>query len=939
MGSQGSRRWTWAAGGVAAVVVLAASYVLVDHATRHVLEVSYAAQLQGSLRLVATDLQSRIGGVADALREIAGNCGGRPGGSVEACREDLERMRRQQPRLVTAALVFDGSGRVVTATPSRSWRPEESALFGTASRKALAAGSAVVGAAASPEQGRLLFVVVPASTSGAERAAAVGVVLDIEQLARGALDTLVRDGRGMAFLAAEDGLLIAAAGEDPAGTSWSLAGLLGDEEPEALRRPASLLAGDFRPWTVRFGGRREGMLGTAEAVRVLDSVWVVGAMVPTRWVSRAFGPLLLGGALLLVVVLAGAVVALAGWRGKDLAERGAARDAERWREVAERRQREGRWRGLADNSPSPLACLLGTQVVAANQPAVEVLGSGERDRVIGMDFLSFVAEGERGTLADYLAGREAMTRNRETLAVSLVTGDDRRLQVELSAVAVRELEETLLHISWQEMDGRRAAEALLETIAHAAPLGLVFTDTAGLLKWSNAAFSLRTGYDPARFHGRPLLPIVEATHRRAAVAALARARRGRLSQGHVRIRCSDGELVGADFQTFPVSAGGQTIGALFVASEVGAAPPAAPGFPSAARDRALSLLGTSLAHRLSNNLQALLGVVEELEGGVPAQRTIEAAQRLIGGSVEDLRRFAAFSRSGSGARRALHLVPLVDHWVESASRGLPPSVRLTVRHEAGDDRAVVDGLQLTLWLDVALAGALSAMERDEGAVEVSVGQGHQPGTVRLAIADTGLGAPEPPAGAGAEREHLSSRRTAQALAELIATRHGGRSGSHARTGIGGRVWIELPGVPVPVAVEEAATPARRVGAVLIADDEEMVRATLAAALREAGHEVVEAGNGREAVETVLHNPSRFALVVLDIVMPVMDGREALRHLREQAPGVPVVVSTGYDPSGDDALAAAGVLIKPFTIEEFLAKVSELLGESPGAPPGGGTMAP
>jgi len=504
---------------------------------------------------------------------------------------------------------------------------------------------------------------------------------------------------------------------------------------------------------------------------------------------------------------------------------------------------------------------------------------------------------------------------------------------------VRELEETLLHLSWQEMGGQRAAEVLLDTIAHAAPLGLVFTDTAGLLKWSNAAFSLRTGYEPASFHGRPLLPIVEPTHRRVAVAALARARRGRRGQGQLRIRCSDGELLNADFQVFPVSAGGQAMGALFVASEVSGTAAATPDFPSAARDRALSLLGTSLAHRLSNNFQALLGVLGELEAGVPAQRTVEVARRLIGGSVEDLRRFVAISRTGSGAQRPLHLGALVNHWLESASSGLPPSVRLTVRQEARDDRAVADAMQLTLWLDVAVAAALSAMEREEGAVEVSVVPGHQPGMVRLAVADTGLDAPEPTGGVEVDREHFSSRRTAQALAELIATRHGGRSGSHARTGIGGRVWVELPGLAVPGGAEEAARPPRRAGAVLVADDEETVRATLAAALREAGYDVVEAGNGLEVVEIVLQNPGRFALVVLDIVMPVMDGREALRRLREQAPEVPVVVSTGYDPSGDDTLAAAGVLIKPFSIEEFLAKVSELFGGGAGPRPGGGTMAP
>ena len=104
-------------------------------------------------------------------------------------------------------------------------------------------------------------------------------------------------------------------------------------------------------------------------------------------------------------------------------------------------------------------------------------------------------------------------------------------------------------------------------------------------------------------------------------------------------------------------------------------------------------------------------------------------------------------------------------------------------------------------------------------------------------------------------------------------------------------------------------------------DEEMVRMSLATALRKAGIEVVEAKNGLEVVERVLAAPDRFALAVLDLVMPVMDGREALRRLRKCAPTLPVVICTGCNPSGDEALMAAAVLIKPLAVAELLDKVS------------------
>lgn len=113
--------------------------------------------------------------------------------------------------------------------------------------------------------------------------------------------------------------------------------------------------------------------------------------------------------------------------------------------------------------------------------------------------------------------------------------------------------------------------------------------------------------------------------------------------------------------------------------------------------------------------------------------------------------------------------------------------------------------------------------------------------------------------------------------------------------------------------------------------------SLATVLRSAGLEVVEAKIGLEVVETVLAASDRFALVVLDLVMPVTDGREALRRLRECAPTFPVVICTGYDPSGDEVLTAAAVLIKPLTIAELLDRAAEFTRQQPADGGNGGNL--
>ncbi len=665
-----------------------------------------------------------------------------------------------------------------------------------------------------------------------------------------------------------------------------------------------------------------------EAVRLAGRGWVIGALVPARSVRRGAEPVLFGGAMLMAALVAGAVAALAGWRRAATADVATRREAERWRGLAEARQREGRWRGLAEHAMAPVVCLLGPRVIAANRPAVTLLASGDRERLVGQEFLGFVVEGDREGLAASLLALQTNGGSIRPSAVGLVLADGRRVRAELRVTAVQEFDEVLLYAAWQDEAANRWTEPLLAAVAGSVPLALMLTDNSGHMAWANATVFERTGYARGELAGRPLLPIIERSHRRVALAALAEARRGRPAGGQLRVRCRGGEVLTAEFKAIPVSAADQHPPILFVLSEVGAAGPGARDFPAAARDRALSQLATWLANRVSNKFQALLGVLEELKTGTRPAGTLDAARHLVENSVEDLRRFVSVSRSGTGALRPVRLGPLAQRWLEASSAGVPPGVRVGVRLEARHDRVTADAGQIALWLEVSLAAALSAMDLG-GAVEVAVRDGHEPGTVRLVFSDTGPTAPDLPLGEQDELEHFSSRRTAQALAELIATRHGGRTGGALRTNAGGRLWIELPcvGQAAAAAVATAAVRPRR-GAVLVADDEEMVRASLAAALRETGREVVEAANGLEAVETVLAAPDRFALVVLDLVMPVMDGREALRRLRAEVPALPVVVCTGYDPSGDDVLAAAGLLIKPFSIGEFLAKVAELVGGVP-----------
>ncbi len=139
-------------------------------------------------------------------------------------------------------------------------------------------------------------------------------------------------------------------------------------------------------------------------------------------------------------------------------------------------------------------------------------------------------------------------------------------------------------------------------------------------------------------------------------------------------------------------------------------------------------------------------------------------------------------------------------------------------------------------------------------------------------------------------------------------------------------------------VDETVTPAATPGTVtapavgretvLLAEDEPLVRLLARRVLEQAGYTVLVASGGAEALETARRHDGPIHLLLTDVVMPEMSGRDLVRHLLDLRPGVPVLYMTGYS---DEAIARHGVLDpgtaliqKPFTPAALARKVREAL---------------
>ncbi len=122
--------------------------------------------------------------------------------------------------------------------------------------------------------------------------------------------------------------------------------------------------------------------------------------------------------------------------------------------------------------------------------------------------------------------------------------------------------------------------------------------------------------------------------------------------------------------------------------------------------------------------------------------------------------------------------------------------------------------------------------------------------------------------------------------------------------------------------------------ILLADDEELMRAALGEMLKTMGHTIMTATNGEEAVKIYLENSNEIDLVILDLVMPKMDGADAFTSIKALNPDVRAIVASGYTRNSSfDELEKKGVkafLRKPFTMGQLSNAIEKALASKPDA---------
>jgi signal transduction histidine kinase len=165
----------------------------------------------------------------------------------------------------------------------------------------------------------------------------------------------------------------------------------------------------------------------------------------------------------------------------------------------------------------------------------------------------------------------------------------------------------------------------------------------------------------------------------------------------------------------------------------------------------------------------------------------------------------------------------------------------------------------------------------------------------------------------------------------IVNQSGGHVWLYSELGVGTTFKLYFPSttaMPAPTPPQPETDSLRGTETVLLVEDEVVLRPLISEALQSYGYTVIEAANGEEALELAVQHGDTIDLMVTDIVMPGMNGRELAEQLWEEWPSLRVIFTSGY-PLGtfapaEDEHPNSAYIEKPFGLHELARKLRELL---------------
>ncbi len=511
------------------------------------------------------------------------------------------------------------------------------------------------------------------------------------------------------------------------------------------------------------------------------------------------------------------------------------------------------------------------------------------------------------------------------------------------------------------------AEIAAERVLHTMPDGLLVSDNQELVRLANPAAGRLLGRDVDDLLNRPIQAVTTEV---ALLDAFEAVRTPEPTTREVGFESADGRSrVVTVSGTRVDDRSGWPVGGIFLLHDLTEQRQAEQEthrlegwVRQTQRMESLGIMAGGIAHDFNNILSAILGSSEmarlKLPGDSPLQEELATISRSVEHAAELTDQLLTYAGRGTSLEEPVDLQALIGEMTGLLRSAISKKARLetrladdlpTILGDRGQLRQVI--LNLVTNASEALDGATGTIVVQTDVVDARASDEPGPAEprrkVRLRVTDTGSGMD------GETRARVfdpffttkfAGRGLGLATVLGIVQGHGGEIRVESQPGAGARFEVRFPArTEESAAMVAAGAPGRSrpdwrgSGLVLLADDEAAVRSPVRNLLMTLGFGVEEACDGADALETFRARMNDFRLVVLDLTMPALGGREVFAEIRQLSPSMPVVFMSGYS----EALGAAQLedratafLHKPFDLAALARKIRETMDETEDGPVAG-----
>jgi len=507
--------------------------------------------------------------------------------------------------------------------------------------------------------------------------------------------------------------------------------------------------------------------------------------------------------------------------------------------------------------------------------------------------------------------------------------------------------------AWREVEEDRSR--LVTAIEQSAET-IVITDANGTIQYVNPAFERITGYSRDEVIGQN--PRILKSHQhsqdfyREMWSTLAR---GAVWMGRFINKKKDGTLFEEEATISPVrDESGRTVNFVAVKRDVTQEILLQKQLLHAQRMEAVGTLAGGIAHDFNNLLQVIQGYAEigllEIKRNRPGYSALQEIRRAAKTAGELTQSLLTFSRQAESKLRPVNLNNELQQVAKILKRTLPKSITVNLKLAPHLRTINADPAQLQQVLMNLAVNSRDAMPHGGELVIETFNVdlngeftrshlGTVPGPfVLLEVSDNGQGIDSVTA------EHIfepffttkaQGKGTGLGLSIVygIVRTHGGTVVCHSKSGKGTSFRVYLPAITRNTETTESLESEvsyHGFETILLVDDELALRNLGKGILTKFGYTVITAADGTEALEIYRENWQNISLVILDLMMPGMSGKDCLREMLTLNPRAKVVIATGYpaegttEPSPEEGAKAC--IRKPYTGKHMLELIREVLDE-------------